>query len=89
VSHDICPYGGASLEVGLDLDEDGYLDPSEVEVETYLCDGYNGYNSLVDIVDASYLDCTYGGIAILVGLDLDDDGYLDDSEIESEAIICD
>lgn len=89
VSSDICPYGGASLEVGLDLDEDGYLDPAEVEVETYLCDGYNGYNSLVDIVDASYADCPYGGVSILVGLDLDDDGYLDDAEIESEAVICD
>ena len=77
------------FEVGLDRDYDGYLDDYEVEVETYICDGYDGYSSLVDLVEASLVDCPYGGVVILVGLDLDGDGYLDDAEIESETIICD
>lgn len=85
----ICPYGGAIFEVGLDLDADGYLDSGEVEAETYICDGYDGYNSLVDVVEASFAECEFGGIVLLVGLDLDEDGFLDEAEIESEAVLCD
>ena len=85
----ICPYGGVIYQVGLDFDADGYLDADEVEVETYVCDGYDGYNSLIDLIEASYAECPYGGVVILVGLDLDEDGYLDDEEVESEAVICD
>ena len=85
----ICPYGGVIYEVGLDLDADGYLDSGEIEAETYICDGYDGFNSLVALEEAGSGDCPYGGVVILVGLDLDEDGYLDDAEVESEAVICD
>jgi len=87
-SYSVCPYGGVVIEAGLDTDFDGYLDAGEVEVSSYVCDGYDGYSSLIEMYDASYSVCPYGGVVIETGLDLDGDGYLDYNEVESAATIC-
>lgn len=84
----VCPYGGFMFEAGLDIDEDGHLDPQEITSTEFVCDGYNGLNSLVELsTDTTF--CVYEGIQIDVGLDTNDDGVLQYSEVESTAYLCD
>lgn len=49
--------------------------------------GTNGHNSLVSIV-SSAPTCTNGGVTILAGLDSDNDGLLEGSEVTSSAQVC-
>lgn len=40
----VCPTGGMKVETGLDVNEDGVLNPSEVTSTTYICNGQDGTN---------------------------------------------
>lgn len=79
--------GGIYLESGLDLDEDDFLDFSEVENSEVICNGLPGLNSLVETYE-DFLYCFDGGVVIETGLDLDEDGLLDEVEIENTTYIC-
>lgn len=79
--------GGFYLESGLDLDDDGVLDYSEVNTLNVICNGVNGYSTLVETYQDSYY-CYNGGLVVESGLDYDEDGYLDSSEIVNTSYIC-
>jgi hypothetical protein len=52
-------------------------------------DGLDGFNALVDIVtEPSGDNCSTGGIKISIGQDVNENGILDQSEIESISFIC-
>ena len=40
----VCPTGGMKVETGLDVNEDGVLNPSEITSTTYICNGQDGTN---------------------------------------------
>ncbi|HUL01279.1 MAG TPA: hypothetical protein VLX29_10570 [Nitrospirota bacterium] len=84
-----CPYGGYKLNVGLDTNNNGVLDPSEITSSDYICNGTNGLPSLVSVVsEPSGTNCSYGGYKLNVGLDTNKNGILDPSEITSSEYIC-
>jgi hypothetical protein len=87
-----CPAGGIRVETGLDDDDDRTLDSSEVDATAYVCDGADGFTTLVALVaidpDLTRPICPLGGTRIESGRDLDRDGTLAEAEVESFASVC-
>lgn len=82
-----CASGGTKLEAGLDVNGDGVLDTSEIDVgaTSYVCDG-TGRNSLVvTSPEPAGTHCAFGGTKIETGLDADGNGTLEASEINAAA----
>ena len=91
-----CANGGTKIQVGLDTNGNGVLDPSEVNQAetTYVCNGPSGpngtgTNSLVSTTsEPPGTNCQFGGERIDTGLDKNDDGKLDASEITNTTYVC-
>ncbi len=94
-----CALGGESISYGLDDDDDGTLEPGEVDGVRYVCDGGTGgtggagaagLSSLVSVVnEAAGINCAVGGERITYGLDDDRDGILDVGEVDGTRYACD
>ena len=88
----ICENGGLKIETGLDEDADNVLDLDEIESTNYVChgmDGLNGYSALtMSKTENPGANCPNGGIQILSGQDINNNGVLDDDEVVSTAYIC-
>lgn len=82
-------YGGVRINVGLDTDFDLVLDSAEIDSWDYVCNGFDGYNNLVVQTEGDWSSCPAWGVRIESGLDLDEDGVLDFSEIEYTTYVCD
>lgn len=80
--------GGVRVEVGKDANHNGTLDQAEVTGTSYVCNGLNGLNSLVAMDTAGTACGPRGGTLIVSGLDLDQDGVLDQAEVETHAYVC-
>jgi OmcA/MtrC family decaheme c-type cytochrome len=81
-----CPSGGVKLQIGIDADDDGTLDASEVQSTQYVCHGGGGHSSLVRTgTEDAGVNCPFGGTRIETGLDLNDDGTLAAEEIDASA----
>ena len=88
-----CTYGGNKISSGLDTNGDGILQASEVTATSYICNGLNGtngtngtngYNTLMaTTAEPAGANCTYGGLKVTSGLDTDNDGVLQASEVTS------
>ena len=84
-----CPSGGQAVEIGVDTNDNGVLDPSEVTVTTYVCNGTTAAPNLVDVIaEPPGANCTLGGQAIESGADLNGNGVLDPSEVTSIKYVC-
>ena len=83
-----CANGGTKIEVGLDANGNGVLDASEVNssLTKYVCNGNssNGLNSLINTTnEPAGVNCPNGGIRIEVGLDNNNNGILEQIEINN------
>lgn len=90
---DICPMGGERVDVGVDDDRDGILDPEEVDESFYICNGgtgSTGTNSLIEVTELDVGDesCEFGGRRVDTGLDEDGEGTLSASEIDDSFTVC-
>ena len=90
-----CEAGGQRIETGIDDDDDGVLDDGEVDSTALVCegvDGTDGYTTRVRLVEipsgVGGSSCPFGGTRIESGADVDRDGVLDDSEVESFQSVC-
>jgi hypothetical protein len=96
-----CPEGGLAARFGLDLDRDGALSPSEIELTSYVCPGRSGSPSQGSPSQVGGLDallglsevpvrgyCVAGGLSVSAGLDLDGDHQLDEAEITDVEHLC-
>lgn len=84
-----CENGGLKIEYGLDTNNDGILNANEITYETYVCNGIDGNLSLVKITDEpDGANCENGGIKINSGIDSDNNGILEESEIDSTKYVC-
>lgn len=87
--------GGYRIRSGLDVNANGTLDAGEITTDNLLCNGasvygLDGRDSLVDQEYLSYVSyCGTGALAIMSGLDIDRDGYLDNGEIDVTSYLCD
>ncbi len=86
-SGDNCPNGGIKVDVGLDHDGDGILDPEEIDDTAYVCDGNDAPATLISVSDAGE-SCTNGGKKVEVGIDNNDDGVLDPEEVDDTWYVC-
>jgi hypothetical protein len=88
-----CATGGVKIETGLDANNNGILEPTEVIVTQtrYICNGFagvtgasgaNGQKSLIKTsVEAAGGNCANCGVKIEVGVDANNNNVLDPSEI--------
>src|SRR4051812_38117955 len=64
-----CANGGIKIDVGIDANDNGTLDASEVTGTSYVCNG-NGTDSLVRTkTEPAGANCPFGGTRIESGLD--------------------
>ena len=98
----ICQNGGLLITVWADGDANQAWDQSETQSTQRLChgsdgadgqdgqDGLDAYELLVNTQDASQGSCpaTIGGKEVLLGRDVNENGVLDDSEIEHSYATC-
>jgi hypothetical protein len=81
-----CPDGGTRVEVGLDEDESGTLDPEEIIDAFDICDGApgapgaDGARALIEVTLDAATGCADGGDVVTVGVDADGDGTLTGAE---------
>jgi OmcA/MtrC family decaheme c-type cytochrome len=88
-----CPNGGTKIEVGLDTNGNGVLDPSEVNqaATSYVCNGAGGggTTSLVSTTpEPAGTNCQFGGTRIDTGADTNNNGQLDQDEITNTTYVC-
>ncbi|MFZ9889384.1 MAG: IPT/TIG domain-containing protein, partial [Myxococcota bacterium] len=88
-----CPYGGRRLESGVDLNENGQLDANEVDAAsvTNLCNLPPTASSPVTIVRSTPIAvgdslCPNGGTLIQAGLDLNNNGVLEEGEVDPASV---
>ncbi len=88
-----CPAGGQRVETGIDDNANGTLEAGEVLTTVFVCDGEagsDGVNGLVAVTaEPSGTNCLNGGQKLETGLDIDADGVLDATEVESTVYVCD
>ncbi|MBU1243560.1 hypothetical protein KKD52_09855, partial [Myxococcota bacterium] len=85
-----CPYGGTVILSGVDLSENGVLEPEEVTQTQVVCNGNESDSTLVLVSDEpAGENCAGGGTKVETGIDDDRDGTLDAEEIDAVQYICD
>ncbi len=84
-----CTKGGFKIDTGLDLNKNGVLDNSEIAKTVYVCNGNDGFNSLINVTpEPAGVNCANGGFKIDTGLDLNKDGILGVNEITKTVYDC-
>jgi len=87
-----CPAGGFIVSSGLDLDDDGILDPEEVTSTEYLCNGQTGQDGHSTLISTAEEppgpNCPAGGFIVSSGLDLDGNGVLEPEEVTATEYVC-
>jgi hypothetical protein len=85
----VCEFGGTAIDSGIDVNQNGVLDSDEVDETSTVCNGDDGYDSLINIVsEAAGGNCATGGVSITSGKDLDRSGTLETSEVTSTSYVC-
>jgi ELWxxDGT repeat protein len=100
-TNDDCEGDGIMIEVGVDDNDDGVLQPSEVEKTQYVCDGADGkigsasQNTMLTSISTPTLQaCSSGGRIVQQGLDNGDgggiaqNGVLESSEVDYTTTYC-
>jgi len=87
-----CPSGGFKISTGIDFNENGILDPEEIDAEEYVCNGNNGengLNSLIKVItEPSSEYCGFGGLKIESGQDINNNNVLEENEIQAINYVC-
>ncbi|MCD6496892.1 MAG: hypothetical protein J7M25_01125 [Deltaproteobacteria bacterium] len=86
-----CAQGGQRLDTGIDENDDGELQPDEINATSYVCDGVgtDGNTSLiVQSEEPAGENCLVGGIKIESGIDENDNGTLDENEVTTTSYVC-
>ena len=84
-----CPMGGNELSLGWDENGDGNLSASELTDQYTLCEGVDIGHLLVDTYGIpTGEECAIGGEVVSIGLDLNANGSLEDTEVTSSSTYC-
>jgi len=83
-----CAHGGKRIDAGVDSNDNGMLDASEVQSTSYICNA-TGSDALVRTgVEPAGANCPFGGTRIDSGVDANANGILDDSEVGATSYVC-
>jgi hypothetical protein len=92
---DNCQGGGKRIDTGFDDNDNGQLDPSEIDVSAYICDGdvgprgASGANSIAVLYpEDPGSQCANGGVRVDFGLDVDGNGELAAEEVGGSRYVC-
>lgn len=87
-----CANGGVIILSGIDKNNNGKLDSTEVDQAQNLCNGPTGSAGLKSLLDiqplAAGAACANGGVVILSGVDQNSNGKLDSTEVDKTQNIC-
>ncbi len=87
-----CANGGVIIFAGIDKNNNGKLDSTEVDQTQNICNGTNGLPGLKSLLDIQPLPsgtaCTNGGVVIRSGIDKNDDSKLDSAEVDQIQNVC-
>ena len=91
-----CANGGIRIDVGVDDDDNGVLDSSEIDQTQYVCDGGSSSSTLLTTTSTppTNMGCDAGGRIIAQGLDNGDgggtsaNGQLESGEVDSTTTYC-
>ena len=84
-----CEAGGEKVEVGIDDDRSGTLDAGEIDQTSYVCNGVDGIETLMNVtIEGSGANCAAGGQKIEAGSDTDESGTLEASEVTDTVYVC-
>lgn len=84
-----CENGGILIQTGLDTNQDGTLDSTEVTSTSYICNGKEEYQTLVGVIEeAPGINCANGGQVIRTGVDTNKNEILDTDEIDNSVYVC-
>jgi hypothetical protein len=87
-----CATGGIELASAVDLNNDGFLDASEIDTSEIVCDGKDGLDGITALVSQTVVapgdSCENGGLRFDVGLDINDNGTLEAAEVDSTEFLC-
>jgi OmcA/MtrC family decaheme c-type cytochrome len=80
-----CPNGGTKIQVGIDSNTNGALDPGEVNAAqtSYVCNGASSNELVRTTSEPAGTNCAYGGTRIESGVDDNGNGVLDSSEVDA------
>ncbi len=85
-----CDNGGLKIYFGIDTNKNNILDKEEIINYIYLCNGIDGNSTLTRITrETSGDNCEKGGVKIDSGVDINNNGLLDQNEILNTTYICD
>jgi hypothetical protein len=83
-----CEFGGIKVNTGIDINSDGTLEENEITSTDYVCN-VAGKTSLINISDEEPgSNCQNAGVRIDSGIDNDEDGLLDQDEIQISRFLC-
>ena len=89
-----CAAGGQQVEVGFDDNEDGVLQPAEIDSTSYVCNGERGADGVggnavrVTVLPVGSTQCPNGGALVETGPDTNGNGNLDDVEVTNTTASC-
>lgn len=87
-----CVNGGVLILSGIDKNDNGRLDSTEVDETQSVCNGATGPAGLKSMLVLDPLEpgavCPNGGVVIRSGIDKNGDGKLDSSEVDQSRNIC-
>jgi hypothetical protein len=91
-----CANGGSRVDIGADTNADGALDTGEIQATDYVCNGEDGFSTLLTSnAEPAGANCAAGGQRLDSGLDNGDggetarDGVLGAGEIDVTQYVCD
>lgn len=86
-----CENGGIRLDFGVDLNNDGQLQETEISSTSFVCNGLDGQDGLNSLITVTPVEGTEqfpnGGVEVNIGFDLDGNGELDENEISSTTFV--
>jgi hypothetical protein len=85
-----CSAGGHTVLAGDDLDGDSVLDDDEVTAREVVCHDEPETHEVLSGArkEPAGANCPHGGLRVVLGADLDDDGVLDLNEIQHDTYLC-
>jgi len=85
----LCEYGGYRFVTGLDQNENGILEATEIQDSVLLCNESDDFNTLIDTeYENPGMNCSSGGLRVLTGKDLNKNDSLESDEVEAIEYVC-